>query len=65
METVKKAKKRLRQYPILIARCHESASIYAACVLAKSDLKKNACATEFNELRKCLIKTAAISNTRL
>lgn len=65
MEAVKKAKERLRQYPILIARCQESASRYASCVLAKSNLEKNACATEFNELKKCLVKAAASSNTRL
>jgi len=65
METVKKANKRLRQYPTLIARCHEAASKYASCVLARSNLEKNACAAEFNELKKCLVKVAASSNTRL
>lgn len=65
MEAVKKAKERLRQYPILLARCQESASKYAACVLAKSNLEKNTCAAEFNELKKCLVKAAASNNTRL
>lgn len=65
METAKKARERLRQYPTLITRCHEAASKYASCVLAKSNLEKNACAVEFNELKKCLVKAAASSSTRL
>ncbi|XP_011863358.1 PREDICTED: uncharacterized protein LOC105559572 [Vollenhovia emeryi] len=65
MEAVRKAKKRLRKYPMLLTQCQESASRYASCVLAKSNLEKNACAAEFNELKKCLVKAAASSNTRL
>lgn len=65
MEAVKKAKERLRQYPSLIAQCHEAASKYASCVLAKSNLEKNDCVAEFNELKKCLVKAAASRNTRL
>lgn len=65
MEATKRARERLRQYPTLIARCHESASKYAVCVLAKSSLEKNACSAEFNDLKKCLVKAAVSSNTRL
>ncbi|XP_014474875.1 PREDICTED: uncharacterized protein LOC106744531 [Dinoponera quadriceps] len=66
MEAVRKAKERLRQYPALIAKCHESASKYASCVLAKSNLEKNACAAEFDELKRCLVKAAVASgNTKL
>ncbi|EFN77413.1 uncharacterized protein LOC105189749 isoform X2 [Harpegnathos saltator] len=65
MEAVRKAKERLRRYPTLIAKCHESASKYASCVLAKSNLEKNACAAEFNEFKKCLVRVAASGNTRL
>lgn len=65
MEAVKKAKERLKQYPALMIRCQESASRYAFCVVEKSNLEKNACAAEFNELKKCLVKAAASSNTRL
>lgn len=65
MEAVKKAKERLKQYPTLMIRCQESASRYAFCVVEKSNLEKNACAAEFNELKKCLVKAAANSNTRL
>lgn len=65
METVRKAKERLRRYPALMTQCHESASKYASCVLAKSNLEKNACAAEFNELKRCLVKVAASGNTRL
>ncbi|XP_032673253.1 uncharacterized protein LOC116845077 [Odontomachus brunneus] len=65
MESLRKAKKRLRRYPNLMAQCYEFASKYAACVLAKSNLEKNACAAEFNELKRCLVKVAASGNTRL
>lgn len=65
MEVVKKAKERIRKYPILIAQCHESGAKYAACVLAKSNLNKHDCDSEFKEFRACLMKAAAKNNIRL
>lgn len=65
MDAVKKAKERLRKYPALIAQCHESGAKYAACVLAKSNLQKNDCETEFHQFKTCLVRAAANSNTRL
>lgn len=65
MEAVKKAKERLRKYPILIAQCHEFGAKYAACVLAKSNLNKNDCDSEFKEFKACLMKAAAKNHTRL
>ncbi|XP_043253527.1 uncharacterized protein LOC122398016 [Colletes gigas] len=65
MEAVKKAKERIRNYPILIAQCHESGAKYAACVLTKPNLKKGDCESEFKEFKMCLTKAAAKSNVRL
>lgn len=65
MEAVKKAKERFRKYPILIAQCHEPGAKYAACVVAKSNLQRNDCESEFNEFKMCLTKAAAKKNTKL
>ncbi|KOC64916.1 hypothetical protein WH47_04505 [Habropoda laboriosa] len=65
MEAVKKARERFRKYPVVIAQCHESGSKYAACVLAKSNLKKNDCESEFKEFKACLTKVAAKNNIKL
>ncbi|KZC07501.1 hypothetical protein WN55_08272 [Dufourea novaeangliae] len=65
MEAVKKAKERLRKYPVLVAQCHETGAKYAACVVAKSNLQKNDCDSEFNAFKTCLMKAAAKHNTRL
>lgn len=65
MEAVTKAKERFRKYPILVAQCHESGAKYAACVLAKSNLQRHDCESEFNEFKTCLVKAAAKNNMRL
>lgn len=65
MEAVKKAKERFRKYPIIVAQCHESGAKYAACVLAKSNLRKDDCENEFKEFKACLMKAAAKNNIRL
>ncbi|XP_076177278.1 uncharacterized protein LOC143151740 isoform X2 [Ptiloglossa arizonensis] len=65
MEAVKRAKERLRKYPILIAQCHDPGAKYAACVLANVNLEKNNCESEFKEFKTCLKKAAAKNNTRL
>lgn len=65
MDAVKKARERFRKYPTIIAQCHESGSKYAACVLAKSNLQKGDCESEFKEFKACLMKAAVKSNTKL
>lgn len=65
MEAVKRARERLAKYPVLLTECHESASKYAKCVLAKSNLQKNHCEAEFSQFRICLMQAAKKNNTKL
>lgn len=50
---------RLRSYPILLVKCSESASIYAACVTKDFNVRQNACEKEFQLFKDCIIKTAS------
>ncbi|XP_012264257.2 uncharacterized protein LOC105690758 [Athalia rosae] len=65
MDAVHKAKIRLRKYPMLLAQCRDSASAYATCVINKENISKSDCQAEFDRFKKCLIKAAAASNTKL
>lgn len=65
MESVKKAKHRLRQYPKLILECKEYAQAYAICVTSKRDLKKDDCKQEFDRFKACLVEAAARNKTKL
>lgn len=66
MESVKKAKHRLRQFPKLLFECRELGHVYAACVTSKrNDIKKDECKKEFDRFKACLAEAAAKHNTRL
>lgn len=65
MESVKKAKHRLRQYPKLVLECKEFAKAYATCVTNKSDLRKDDCKKEFDRFKACLLEAAAKNKTKL
>lgn len=65
MEAVKRAKERFKKYPGLVAQCHQFGAKYATCVLAKANLQKNDCETEFRQFKDCLLKAAASANMRL
>ena len=65
MDAVTKAKERFRKYPALVLQCHESAIVYATCVINKSNLKKDDCKQEFDKFKTCLLKAAANSKTKL
>uniref|UniRef100_T1H7C9 IMS import disulfide relay-system CHCH-CHCH-like Cx9C domain-containing protein n=1 Tax=Megaselia scalaris TaxID=36166 RepID=T1H7C9_MEGSC len=65
MESVRKAKKRLNNYPILLSKCAKSASVYAACVTRDFNVQHKACDGEFQEFRKCLQKAALDLKTKL
>jgi hypothetical protein len=65
MESVRKAKDRLSKYPLLVAKCSSSASVYAACVTRDFNVKQHACAKEFQEFKKCLMEQAKAMKTRL
>jgi len=65
MESVQKAQQRLRQYPKLLVECSAPAAAYAACVLAKENVRQADCDREFQDLRQCLQKAARRMGTRL
>lgn len=58
MESVNKARHRLKQYPVLLGKCSSEARIYANCVLKKDSVNLGDCAEEFNKFKNCLTKTA-------
>lgn len=59
MDSIKKAKSRIAQYPKLLVDCSVEARGYAVCVFAnESNLKQNVCETEFVAFKNCLIKSA-------
>lgn len=65
IESVRKAKQRFRQYPLLLAKCGKEATTYAQCVLKKDSVSQNDCSEEFKLFKNCLRKTAASMNSRL
>lgn len=65
MESVRKANVRLRQYPILIAKCSESAAVYAACVTRDLNPSHKMCDKEFTEFRNCVQQAAQQMKTKL
>lgn len=65
MESVKRAKDRFRQYPMILGKCKTEAGNYAKCVLKKDAVTLNDCNEEFKVFRNCLQKTAASLRTRI
>ncbi|KAH8421086.1 hypothetical protein KR222_010848 [Zaprionus bogoriensis] len=65
MESVRKANTRLRSYPILLAACSESASVYAACVARDLNVQHKVCEAEFKQFLNCIRKNAAELKTKL
>lgn len=65
MESVRKANNRLRSYPILLAKCADSASAYAACVARDINVQHNICEAEFKQFLTCIRKNAAELKTKL
>uniref|UniRef100_A0A8D0HET0 NADH:ubiquinone oxidoreductase complex assembly factor 8 n=1 Tax=Sphenodon punctatus TaxID=8508 RepID=A0A8D0HET0_SPHPU len=62
-----RARERLRRFPELLAGCGEQAAAYGKCVAAMTaghtELKKEACAAEFEALRDCF-RLAAKKNLK-
>ncbi|KAJ9588343.1 hypothetical protein L9F63_018269 [Diploptera punctata] len=58
MESVLKARQRLRRYPELLAECSAPAAAYATCVLTKENVKLKDCDREFQQFRQCMQKAA-------
>lgn len=65
MNSVGKAKERLRKYPMLIAQCRDSAGEYAKCVALKANIGKDDCHKEFIKFKACLIDAAKSNKTKL
>lgn len=65
MESVTKANKRLKNYPILIGKCASTATIYAKCVTRDLNVAHKACDKEFQDFKNCLINEAKKMNTKL
>lgn len=58
MESVKRARTRLRSYPAHIAKCSIQAKAYAVCVTRDLNVTHNACAKEFADFKLCLREAA-------
>lgn len=58
MESVRKARERMKRFPILLKECHEPATAYARCVAIKENVLKDDCAQEFQMFKNCLISAA-------
>lgn len=65
MESVRKAHQRMRNYPILLAKCAESSTVYAACVSRDFNVKHLTCDKEFQLFQKCLQQAAKEMKTRI
>lgn len=65
MESVKRARDRLKAYPKLVANCSTTATDYARCVALKDNVMKGDCNTEFEAFKKCLMESAKRMKTRL
>ncbi|XP_055596094.1 uncharacterized protein LOC129746465 [Uranotaenia lowii] len=65
MESVKKANQRLRNYPILLAKCSVAAAAYATCVTTDLNVTHKLCDQEFRQFQQCLQKAAREMKTVL
>lgn len=65
MESVKKARERLRRLPELLVSCSSEGARYADCVMRSQDLKKNDCQKEFTDFVKCMRDTGAKKKVRV
>lgn len=65
MESVLRANQRLRKYPLLVGKCAEKASAYAACVTRDMNVQRHMCDKEFQQLKACMQKAAKEMKTKL
>lgn len=65
MESVKKAHQRMRNYPVLLAKCSVAAAAYAACVTTDLNVSHKLCDQEFQQFTQCLRKAASDMKTKL
>ncbi|EDV37048.1 uncharacterized protein Dana_GF11629 [Drosophila ananassae] len=65
MESVRKANQRLRNYPLLLGKCADKASVYAVCVSRDLNVQHKICEAEFKEFISCIRKSAQEMKTKL
>lgn len=65
MESVRKARQRMSNYPTLLAKCSVQGAAYAACVTQDFNVKQGACEKEFVTFKQCLKKAAVEMKTKL
>jgi NADH dehydrogenase [ubiquinone] 1 alpha subcomplex assembly factor 8 len=65
MESVKKAKQRLKNYPLHLAKCSVAGAAYAKCVTLDLNVSQKACDREFQQFKKCLQESAKKMKTKL
>lgn len=65
MESVRKARERMKKFPLLVKECHEPATNYARCVALKENVLKDDCAKEFQVFKHCLSAAAKKMGTRI
>lgn len=65
MESVRKANQRLRNYPILLAKCSVAAAAYATCVTTDLNVAHRVCDKEFQQFQQCLQRAAKEMGTKL
>ena len=65
MESVKRARTRLRAYPRLLAACSAEGAAYARCVaLKEGEARRAECDREFGAFRRCVQDAAKRMGTR-
>ncbi|XP_058117368.1 uncharacterized protein LOC131287283 [Anopheles ziemanni] len=65
MESVKRANQRLRNYPLLMAKCSVAAASYATCVTTDLNVTHRSCDKEFHAFKECMRKAAIEMKTKL
>jgi len=65
MESVLKAKRRLKLFPKLLGSCGVEGTAYAKCVVQTDDPKLHQCQKEFLMFKKCLEQAAKAHSTRI
>jgi hypothetical protein len=66
MESVRKAKSRLQNYPILLGKCGLEASAYGKCVAEMlGEVKRDQCQPEFELFKKCIVTNAKKLGTKM
>lgn len=65
MESVRKARERMKKFPLILKDCRESATNYARCVALKENVLKNDCSKEFQVFKQCLATSAQKMGTRM